>query len=154
MGSISPSSSLRIDPVVDIKQEDQQTHLSRDITKPTKWLCAQRRLRSAWVSAGLGAQRRLRSDWADAQADLSLRWAHIHFVGFVLRRLLFLCKTWQRCRYPSKRRYCINCKLIKGIHAELCEKHITLNRGLIGGCRVWVNRQMGHYRIGSKISCS
>ena len=22
------------------------------------------------------------SDWADAQADLSLRWAHSHFVGF------------------------------------------------------------------------
>ena len=22
------------------------------------------------------------SDWADAQADLSLRWAHTHFVGF------------------------------------------------------------------------
>ena len=26
------------------------------------------------------------SDWADAQADLSLRWAHSHFVGFVMRR--------------------------------------------------------------------
>ena len=25
------------------------------------------------------------SDWADAQADLSLRWAHSHFVGFVMR---------------------------------------------------------------------
>ena len=28
-----------------------QKHLSHDMTKPTKWLCAQRRLRSAWVSA-------------------------------------------------------------------------------------------------------
>ena len=27
------------------------------------------------------------SDWADAQADLSLRWAHSLFVGFVMRRL-------------------------------------------------------------------
>ena len=70
--------------------------LSRDMTKPTKWLCAQRRLRSAWASAQsdqsslsawrklgslshrLSAQRRLWSDWADAQADLSLRWAHSH----------------------------------------------------------------------------
>ena len=26
---------------------------------------------------------------ADAQADLSLRWAHSHFVGFVTRRLIF-----------------------------------------------------------------
>ena len=33
-------------------------YLSRDMTKPAKWLCAQRRLRSAWASA---------------QADLSLR---------------------------------------------------------------------------------
>ena len=30
------------------------------------------------------------SDWADAQADLSLRWEHSHFVGFVKRRL----KSW------------------------------------------------------------
>ena len=29
-------------------------------------------------------QRRLWSDWADAQADLSLRWAQSHFVGFVI----------------------------------------------------------------------
>ena len=30
------------------------------------------------------------SDWVDAQADLSLRWAHSHFVGFVKSRLI-LC---------------------------------------------------------------
>ena len=28
------------------------------------------------------------SDWADAQADLSHRWAHSHFVGFVMSRLI------------------------------------------------------------------
>ena len=28
------------------------------------------------------------SDRADAQADTSLRWAHRHFVGFVVRRLI------------------------------------------------------------------
>ena len=28
------------------------------------------------------------SDWADAQADQSLRWAHTHFVGFVMSRLI------------------------------------------------------------------
>ena len=27
------------------------------------------------------------SNWADAQADLSLRWAHTHFVGFVMSPL-------------------------------------------------------------------
>ena len=82
-----------------------------DTTKPTKWLCPHRRLRSAWASAQsdhsircpreetLGpklsitcAQRRLRSDWADAQADLSFRWAHTHFVGSVVSRLKF-CYT-------------------------------------------------------------
>ena len=39
-------------------------------------------------------QRRLWSDWADAQADLSLRWAHTHFVGFVMSRLIEVC--WQQ----------------------------------------------------------
>ena len=47
---------------------------------------------SAWrklvLSYPLSAQRRLWSDWADAQADLSLRWAHTHFVGFVTTRLI------------------------------------------------------------------
>ena len=32
------------------------------------------------------------SDWADAQADLSLRWAHNHFVGFVMLQLIL--KLW------------------------------------------------------------
>ena len=50
-------------------------------------------MKKAWVlSYPLSAQRRLWSDWADAQADLSLCWAHSHFVGFVMRRL--------NCRMP------------------------------------------------------
>ena len=47
------------------------------------------RIKKAWVlSYPLSAQQRLWSDWADAQADLGLRWAHSHFVGFVTRRLI------------------------------------------------------------------
>ena len=90
------------------------SNMSPDMTKPTKWLCAQRRHRSAWafaksdqiirpvwsvfafymkkawvLSYSLSAQRRLRSDWADAQADLSLRWAHTHSVGFVMSWLIW-----------------------------------------------------------------
>ena len=54
------------------------------------------RMKKPWVlSYPVSAQRRLWSDWADAQADLSLRWAHMpfcwfchvlscHFVGFVM----------------------------------------------------------------------
>ena len=45
-------------------------------------------MKKAWVlSYPWRAQQRLWSDWADAQADLSLRWAHSHFVGFVMSRL-------------------------------------------------------------------
>ena len=46
-------------------------------------------MKKPWVlSYPLSAQRRLWSDWADAQADLSLRWAHSHFVDFVMSRLI------------------------------------------------------------------
>ena len=47
------------------------------------------RMKKALVlSYTLRAQRRHWSDWADAQADLSLRWAHSHIVGFVMSRLI------------------------------------------------------------------
>ena len=48
------------------------------------------RMKKAWVLIyPFSEQQRLWSDWADAQADLSLHWAHSHFVGFVMRRLIF-----------------------------------------------------------------
>ena len=51
-------------------------------------------MKKAWVlSYPLSAQPRLWSDWADAQADLSLRWVHSHFNGFVMLRL--------KCYWPS-----------------------------------------------------
>ena len=101
--------------------------MSRVVTKPTKWMCAQRRLRSVWASAQsdqslccpheesfgtlsypLSAQRRLWSDWADDQADLSLRWAHSHIDGFVTRRLKYrkwyglLLPHWVHCLNKAK----------------------------------------------------
>ena len=46
-------------------------------------------MKKAWVlSYPLSAQRRHWSDWVNAQADLSLRLAHTHFVGFVMLRLI------------------------------------------------------------------
>ena len=59
-----------------IRYIDQYTgipHLSRDMTKPTKWVCAQRRLRSAWASvqsnqSSVSAWRKLGS--------LVTHWAH------------------------------------------------------------------------------
>ena len=48
------------------------------------------RMKKPWVlSYLLSTQQRLWSDWADAQADLSLRWAHTQSVGFVMRRLIY-----------------------------------------------------------------
>ena len=42
-------------------------------------------MKKAWVlSYPLSAQQRFWSAWADAQADLSFRWAHTHFVCFVM----------------------------------------------------------------------
>ena len=79
-------------PVMLVHTEDK---LSRLMTKPTKWhmrpaktqislgICPvwsvfSVRMEKAWVlSYPLSAQRRLWSDWTDAQADLSLRWAHM-----------------------------------------------------------------------------
>ena len=47
-------------------------------------------MKKDWVlSYPLSTQWRLWSDWVDAQADLSLRWAHTHFVGFVMSRLKY-----------------------------------------------------------------
>ena len=58
------------------------------------------RTKKAWVlSYPLSAQRRLWSDWADAQADLSLRWVHSHFVGFVTRWLILCCLNCM-CSFP------------------------------------------------------
>ena len=55
--------------------------MSHLTTKPTNWLCA---------------QPRLRSDWADAQADPSLHWTNMFFVGFVVTRLIFTWKSNER----------------------------------------------------------
>ena len=47
-------------------------------------------MKKPWVlSYPLSVQRRLWSDWADSQADLSLGWAHTHFVGFVMLWLIY-----------------------------------------------------------------
>ena len=47
--------------------------MSRLMTKPPKW-----HVRPAKTQISV-----------DAQANLSLRWAHCHIVGFVMRRLIF-----------------------------------------------------------------
>ena len=70
--------------------------LSHLVTKPTKGHVRPAKtqislgIHKIWSESSLSAWRNLGSlatHWADAQADLSLRWAHTHFVGFVTRRL-------------------------------------------------------------------
>ena len=52
------------------------------------------RMKKTWVlNYTLSAQRRLWSDWADVQADLSLRWAHSHFVGFFMSWLILRARA-------------------------------------------------------------
>ena len=75
------------------------------MTKPTKGVCAQRRLRSAWASAQSDQSLRCPHEetlglklpiertaktlirLGGCPADLSVRCAHTHFVGFVMSRL-------------------------------------------------------------------
>ena len=45
-------------------------------------------IRPVWSESSLFAQWCLHVDSED-QADLSLRWAHTHFVGFVMLRLIY-----------------------------------------------------------------
>ena len=52
-------------------------------------------MKKAWIlSYPLSTQRRFWSEWADVQADLNLRWAQTHFVGFVMRQLIFHFLLW------------------------------------------------------------
>ena len=79
---------------------------SEDLDQPEHSLSLIRvfavRMKIAWVlSYPLSAQRRLWSDWVDAQADVSLRWAHSHFVGFVMRRLICPCISFMVLLVPS-----------------------------------------------------
>ena len=60
--------------------------MSHRMTKPTKWPVRQRRLRSAWASAQSDQSSLFAWRWtgslADAQANLSLCWAHMPFWWF------------------------------------------------------------------------
>ena len=64
-----------------LTRSNYYNHTNRHVTKPTKWLCAQRRLRSAWASAqsdqesSLSAWRKLGSlstHWAQAKTLIRL----------------------------------------------------------------------------------
>ena len=50
-----------------------------------------------WAQSEDSDQTGLWSDWAEAQAYLSLCWAHSHFVGFVMQRL----HSWYTVKIPK-----------------------------------------------------
>ena len=72
---------------------------SKDSDQPSLIKVFAVRMKKPWVlSYPLSTQRSLWSDWANAQADLSLRWAQSHFVGFVMSWLILLfSKTQLEC---------------------------------------------------------
>ena len=101
---------------------------------------AQGRLKSAWTSAHekhlvfsypLSAQRRLWSDWANAEADLSLRWATCHFVGFAICRFISCLEFL----YSHTLRVW-NVGLLKIIRGRFCPGKSITGRLFIAKCQV------------------
>ena len=78
---------------------NKMTAPSEDYDQPSLIRVFAVRMKKAWVlSYPLSAQRRHWSDWVNTLADLSLCWAHSHFIGFVMRWLIFksllICLSW------------------------------------------------------------
>ena len=79
-----------------------KTHISLGIrpVRSESSLCAQ------WVAKSCG-QQRLWSDWVDAQAERSRRWAHTHFVLFVMSWLIsyyqgiFTEEAWIQAKWTT-----------------------------------------------------
>ena len=113
--------------------------MSRDMTKTTKWVCAQRRLRSAWASPQsdqslrcthekiwvltypLSAQQRLWSDWVDARRI----WV---FAGRTLILLALSChgsyyefsEEWARAQETLQNDMWTKISLLISIYSCLC----------------------------------
>ena len=128
------------------------SYLSRLMTKQTKWHVRPAKtqislgIRPVWseyslsarrkldlISYALSAKRRLWSNWAVAQADLSLRWAHSHFVGFVVRWLILGYVVTENFRM-SERAHEVYKSQITVLHVELLYfqtvSHLT-NRAIV-----------------------
>ena len=70
-------------------KEPRHDKTNKVTVRPAKTQIFAVRMKKHWVLRyTLSAQRIFWPDWADAQADLSLRLAHNHFVGFVMWRLI------------------------------------------------------------------
>ena len=123
-------------------ETDLIAYLSHLMKKPTKWHEGPAktqislgirpvwsvfavRMKKAWVlSYPLSAQQRLWSDWADAQADLSLRWAHMQFCWF----------CHDTAHIPSLKRLYVSWHSISGV-SHMVEPPLWLreDEGIRGG---------------------
>ena len=130
--------------------------MSRLVAKATKWLCAQRRfslirvfavrMKKAWVfSYQLSAQRRLWSDWADAQAGLSLRWAHSNFVGFVMRRLKLFRSNGQMKLFKMKIHIHIYCYI--RVDQTFPKRYVRIGRQIQDDVTWTASSEFGTYRL-------
>ena len=98
-------------------------------------------MKKAWVlSYPLSAQRRRWSDWADAQADLRLRWAHSHIVGFVMRRLKYLF-------YAEKVKFDYRAKMKIRAGGGALGKEGTLPSSNSLGQALWCRTAKKNYRL-------
>ena len=113
-------------------------------------------MKKAWVlSYPLSAQRRLWSDWVDAQADLSLRWAHTHFVGFVMSWLISICLLYPVfccCFYwdfTARRNYLTSFEQV-GRKWKILKKNNLPTRKQILACPSWAQTHSSEMTIDSE----
>ena len=121
-------------------------------------------MKKAWFpSYPLSAQRRLWSGWADAQADLSLRWAHPHFVSFVMSRLRsFSLRKLERIRQPVSTlrwHHLFSRKLFKPRHEKTCLREFLTRsdsnwlaqlQKLAWGLKFWLQKLETLHYLGSE----
>ena len=137
--------------------------MSRLVTKPTKWLRPSKLrsgIRPVWSESSLCAKwvakgpSFLHADSVNSdQADLSLRWAHTHFVGFVTRWLKCLCCSISRLLF---------CYLLHKKSSIRCTECITQYKDYARGkwniqivhiwAASWQNQQMACHPAKTPIS--
>ena len=110
------------------------------------------RMKKHWVlSYIMSAQRRLCSGWANAQADLSLRWAHSHFVCFVISRLTYymsytnmvsVCRLYAFCDVTNPVKICLNIHWTKITTLQLLHFNIATVWSVLRNFRMWVSEVM------------
>ena len=142
----------RYEPLHEKTNKIENSDLPGHLPSPLRliWVFAVCSVGSYGPKLPLCGQRILWSDWADAQADLYLRWAHSHCVGFVMGRLI--CDLWLRfalfgvslpCTLVNPIRTLIisrgkegivNLLHVPTVLASVCFRFLSVS---MGGCDIW-----------------